>query len=217
MTHRIQSIRFQNAPSMSPENLRMLVNKCKSGGHTLLHNHGKPDELEYPKVQYRLIANRPAIWAIDEGIDAVDQILDELPRDFQKYNPQIEEFQPGKFLNLLKYKCESFLPLNEDNYNDKWKGEISYLKRVELIERLLRDHICNFYQSLGIKIASRDINLVLHTLDRKPSVEVHGSDQTMKFLCFETIFFTDLLLPVGLGLGKYKAKGHGIVLPMSVH
>jgi hypothetical protein len=216
MTHRILSIRFPKAPAMLPEELRRLVNQINNWANTLLHNHGGEDELGYPRVQYRSIANRPAIWGLDEGIDAVETIIDELSGRLGKPTVQFDEFEPGKYINLLKYKCESLLPFNEENYS-KWKGEVSLRKRVELVEGLLKDHVSNFYQNLGANMQGRDVNLVLHTMDRKPSVEFSGSGQTMKFLCFETIFFTDLLLPVGLGLGKGKAKGHGITLPMEVH
>lgn len=214
MTHRTLSIRFPKASSVAPKDLRKLVNQVNNWADPLLHNHSE-DELAYPKVQYRSIMGKPAIWAIDEGIDSIERIVNQLEVQLKKPTVQFEEFEPGKYMHLLKYKCESLLPFNEENYG-KWKGEISLKKRVALVEGLLKDHVCNFYQSLGAEVQGRDINLVLHTMDRKPSVEFSGSGQTMKFLCFEVIFFTDVLLPVGLGLGKGKAKGHGITLPMQV-
>lgn len=212
MTHHTFSIRFPQATDIAPKELRRLINQANDWSDPLLHNHGE-DELGYPKVQYRSIATRPAIWALDEGIEAVEAILSLLPKAYQKPTIQKESFEPRKQINLTKYKCESLLPFNEENYS-KWKGEIAYRKRVELVEGLMKDHIANFYQSLGVEIQGREINLVLNTLDRKKSVDFEGSGQKMKFLCFETIFFTDLQLPVGLGLGKGKAKGHGITLPM---
>jgi hypothetical protein len=212
MTHQTLSIRFPKAPYKTPEELRRLVNSLPNGSHPLLHNH-RENDMDYPLVQYREIAGKPAIWAIDEGIDAVLDILDQLPAAFKTKTGQEEDFSPGKNMNLFKYKCESFLPFNEDNYG-KWKADWSLKKRVDLVEGIMKDHVLNFYQYLGAEMYSRDINLFLQTLDRKPSVELHGSGQSMKFLCFETIFFTDLSLPVGLGLGKAKAKGYGITLPM---
>lgn len=212
MTHQTLSIRFPKAPYKSPEELRRLVNSMPDGSHPLLHNH-REDDMDYPLVQYRDIAGKPAIWAMDEGIDAVMGILDQLPSSFKVKTGQKEDFTPGKNINVQKYKCESYLPFNEDNFL-KWKADLSLRKRVELVEGILKDHVLNFYQYLGAEMHSRDINLFIHTLDRKTSADVFGSGQSMKFLCFETIFFTDLSLPVGLGLGKAKAKGHGITLPM---
>ncbi|SOE24061.1 hypothetical protein SAMN06298216_4432 [Spirosomataceae bacterium TFI 002] len=213
MTHRTASIRFPKAKTIEPEELRRVVNKCNNWANPILHKHGE-DEMDYPLVQYRNIAGKPAIWAIDEGIDALEEIIDELTSSFSSPTVVFEDFEPGKNVHLLKYKCPSFLPFNEDNYK-RWKNEISHVKRMELLEHVLKGHLANFYQSLGFDIKNNDFACVLHSVKGVPAkVIVNLSGNDVRFLGFNIIFFTDLLLPSSVGIGKCKAKGHGITLPM---
>lgn len=213
MTHRTVSIRFPKAADIEPDELRRKVNLCNDWGNTILHKHGE-DEMEYPLVQYRNIAGKPSIWALNDGIAAVEEIIDQLTNSLKTPTVVFEDFTPGKNVQLLKYKCPSFLPFNEENYK-KWKNELSHVKRMELLEGVLKDHLANFYQSLGYGIGNNDFACVLHSVRGVPkAVIVNVSGNEVRFLSFDIIFFTDLLLPTGVGLGKCKAKGHGTTLPM---
>lgn len=187
----------------------------------LFHNHanGAADEYHhrYPQAQYRSVRGKATLVALNEGIEAVAGLF-QRPGDWNirwEGNPQplrldqmrFDTCEMGLLDEMREYRLLRWLALNEDNYQT-WRQLGTFRERVELLDRILVANLLSLCTGLGWKIPRRfEAHLTL--VERIGTAQAHG----VEVMTFDCRFATDLVLPVGLGMGKSSSLGFGVLLP----
>ena len=100
------------------------------------------------------------------------------------------------------------MALTEKNYG-KWQAYNIYVERVQMIEKLLTNHLLQGLWGMGWDSKER-IQTNLMTINRIAPVPYHR----MQLLAFDVEFTTNMLVPSGLGMGKAVSHGFGVVYPV---
>lgn len=185
----------------------------------LLHNHNNREpsgrlNYDYPLVQYRANQGRAAVFAVNKGIDAIQQIL--LTKKWELnwegkstrlaliYEPE-QQHQVLSFDAPQRYHLQNYLPLNADNYK-LWQVCSSLSEKIQLLERIIRGHLLSCLWGLGWK-GSEEIRINLQDVGQPQIL----SFKAQPMLSFDLIFDSNANLPSGLGLGKAVSTGFGIL------
>jgi hypothetical protein len=185
----------------------------------LLHNHQAGEapnkyQYRYPLVQYRTYQGNASIFAVNEGIEAVQQVLFSKKWEINwKGKPKglILDQEPKRESHLLqfgakhRYELHHYLALNAENAQ-LWHDASSLIERVELLERVLRGHLLSCLWGLGWK-GTKQVEVVLQEIRGSRLLPFHGQ----QLLAFNLIFDTNVDVPVGLGLGKAPSFGFGVL------
>ncbi len=187
----------------------------------LCHNHKGNDGFiyRYPLVQYRIYKGLAAVFAVDEGVDAVQQVLAssnwELNWQGEMINLQIEDLRLNqhyfRFISTPKrYRLRHWMALNQENF-EKWLAETSLLGRVSLLQKLLTNHIMSSLWGLGWEPQEQ---VVVQLEDLTKSKAAFFKNQ--KLMAFDVTFSSNVLLVPGMGIGKAVSHGFGEVYPLNV-
>jgi hypothetical protein len=187
----------------------------------LCHNHKGEDgyHYRYPLVQYRCHRGKAAIFAVNEGVDALQRVLSSsdwnLNWDGQAHHLQIEDLKMDEhYLRMLKQPKQFFLrhwmALNEENYK-KWKACTGLVPKVNLLQKLLENHVMASLWGLGWMPEER-VEVQLQELERTKAVVYQGT----KLMAFDVLFTSNVLLAKGQGIGKGVSHGFGAVEPMRI-
>lgn len=180
----------------------------------VLHNH-QGDQFDYrsPRVRYVVLNQQPQLISFDEGLHVLEEIYRDghtLSVGTQRYHvtgteleDQIEHL--GTADALLEYRSLTpWLGLNERNYvafqNMKTSEE-----RMELLSRILNGNYLSLCKGVNITIKEHLITRVL-SFRRVPL-----SHRGTALLGLKIVFVSNMLLPVGVGLGKLVSKGFGLM------
>ncbi len=190
-------------------------------GNDLFHNHanGAADEYHrrYPLVQYRSVKGKATILALNEGVEAVSDLLQRSPEwqirwqgaptPLRMEHLHMDSASLGLSSELREYRLLRWLALNEENYQT-WRQLGSFRERVDLLDRTLAANLLSLCSGLHWKIPRR-FEARLTLVDHIGSTQAHG----VEVMTFDCRFVTDLVLPTGLGLGKSSSLGFGVLLP----
>ena len=186
-----------------------------------LHNHQATNSADaviyrYPLVQYRVRNGLATIFALNEGIEAVQQVLFSKKWEVNwrgKPTGLIIENQPerkqynleiGPIHRLQMYK---YLPFNTENYA-KWLECNGLAERVILLERILRGHILSCLWGLGWQ-GTEEIKVTIQEIRKTQLLPYHGQ----RLMAFDLVFDTNVNLPEGIALGKAVSFGFGWAVP----
>lgn len=185
----------------------------------LLHNHDNSESTKslkyrYPLVQYRVNRGMAALFAINEGIDAIQQIL--LTRKWELNwqgsstrlllleEPERQQ-QLLRFDSPQRYHLQNYLPFNTENY-ERWQTCNSFIEKAQMLERIVRGHLLSCLWGLGWN-GSEEILINLQDIGQPRFLTFKGQ----RMLSFDLIFDANADLPSGLGLGKAVSTGFGIL------
>ena len=193
----------------------------------LFHNHNttniaKPQSstkhhFRYPLIQYRIRNRQAALLAINEGADALQQILAssdwQINWEGQQQQLKIEDFQMQEhYFRMLpqprQYKLFKWLPFNSDNYK-KWQDCRNASERADLMERILASNLIAVFANFGWRLPER----MEVTLDRVLQ-ESWVQHKNVKMIAFNVLFICNVLLPPQLAIGKSVSAGFGWQVPM---
>lgn len=186
------------------------------GDLPIFHNHkdNLPNRYikEYSRIQYRSTGRRAAIFAINEGIDALQDILErpdlqiywyDQPTDIRIHSLNME----GHYLQMTAtpqhYRLRRWLPFNQHNYPE-WRQAKNLRQRIRLLEKILTGHILGACQGCNYHIPER-LRVELQRINRTTNITY--KDVGMVALDIE--YTTNILLPQGIGIGKSTALGFG--------
>lgn len=176
----------------------------------LTHNHIDTYRFNYkmPKIQYKLIENKLAIYGIAEGAEFIRKniinldklyIDGEVIKDFNKHLYfKNEEFEVRDELFLYKF-ITPWLALNENNYMLFKKGELD-------LNRLLQNNILSNFKGCDIRINKR----IMVKGDFKP-MPIYMKDTEL--VGFKGDFICNVKIPKFMALGKRKSIGYGTIIP----
>lgn len=187
----------------------------------LLHNHQNNEDAQgfiyrYPLVQYRVRNGLASIFALNEGIEAVQQVLFSKKWEVNwrgRPTGLIIDNQPERQSHTLelggtqRYHVHQYLALNAENYQE-WQRSSSLVQRAQLLERVLRGHLLSCMWGLGWK-GTEQVQVQLQEIRRTTPVPYHGQE----LLAFDLVFDTNVALPPGIAIGKAVSHGFGWAFP----
>ena len=187
------------------------------------HNHLSEEQVvyRYPLIQYRSVEGRGCLYALQEGVTALQQAL------FRPGDHCIESKEGALNLNYYSisnqqhelklldgwavYYLNDWLALNTDNYQ-KWKQNPRLMQRAMLLEEILAGHLLGFAAGIGWRLPERSIQVEVMDIYQQRKVKVHGADS----IAFNIRYRANLLLPDDIGLGRSVSHGFGVQNKMRV-
>lgn len=188
---------------------------------TLFHNHKSKDEYHYryPKIQYRVKGGKAAIFAIGDGVQALQQILAtsnwQINWNGEVRSLQIEDLRMNEhYIRMLPepktYKLYKWLALNKENHA-RWQACEGIIERIALLEKLLGNHLVAGLWGLDYEPSERVV-VKLQEIRHTQPVRYHEA----KLLAFDIVFTSNILLPSGMAIGKGVSHGFGWTVPKTI-
>lgn len=183
----------------------------------LFHNHQPGEKLHYryPLIQYRCMEGHGCLYALEEGVAAVQQALfrsgdhtvesKEGPMGFNYYSIANEQHELKLSDKLTTYYLNDWLALNSENYRI-WKEHPGLGNRVSLLEGALAGHLLAFATGIGWQLPQGSLKVELLDIYNKRKVKVHGNES----IAFNVRYRTNLQLPDDIALGKAVSHGFGV-------
>lgn len=186
-----------------------------------LHNHQATEDAEqfiyrYPLVQYRVRNGLASIFALNEGIEAVQQVLFSKKWEINwqgRPTGLIIENQPERNRYALeigpthRYQMYKYFPFNTDNFA-RWQDCNGLAERAVLLERIIRGHILSCLWGLGWQ-GTEEIKVTVQEIRKTQLLPYHGQ----RLMAFDLVFDTNVKLPEGIALGKAVSFGFGWAVP----
>ena len=181
----------------------------------LLHNHeGDNYRYSYPLVQYKLISGKAAVVFVNEGITLADTLLsqEELHLRIGNRNghfvldnviPSTLELDAAPEGTLYRYRVTGWVPFNEENFSVYLKKDL-LVDRVSFLERILVTNIIAIANGTGSYIEEQ-IECGITDIDKSYTIQYKGT----KLKAFDLEFFSNVLLPQYVSLGKHSSVGFG--------
>lgn len=190
----------------------------------LFHQHdntGDDSKLlyRYPLIQYRSHKNKPYIYSINEGRDALIDLWKSGAIDAYYQSKGIElkvnafdkptqylRLVPLEEANLYRYRLIQWVPFNNANYKI-YKTLPTYLSKVAFLERLLAEHIKGLAKALNWRWDTNEQQLLvsIDDIDRFEKIREHHND----FIAVDLLFYANALLPDRIAIGNDMAFGKG--------
>lgn len=178
----------------------------------ILHNH-KGDKFiyRYPKVQYKVIRNKPIIIGIEEGVNIITnigmnedtfQIGDNILSSYEnKISIKKEEF--GCAEDYIEYKfLTPWIALNQNNIS-KYKNS-NFIEKEEILKKILIGNIISISKSLGYTV-DRQLKCWIDLKEKRANMK------GISHIAFSGRFKVNFYIPSYLGIGKSVSKGFGTI------
>lgn len=185
----------------------------------LFHNHnntGGNYHYRYPLIQYRIFRGKASIFAINEGVQALQKVLaanDWIVKWHGKNRTlQVADLRVNEhYLRMTKiskqYKLHNWLALNEEGY-EEWLQCENAVERIYLLQRKLENHLIGCFKGLAWHWPER-IKAIIEFPNHCYSVNYHDT----KLMAFDIDFRVNVLLPEGIAIGKGVSHGFGWIMP----
>jgi hypothetical protein len=210
----------------------------------VFHNHDNSRQGEllhrYPLVQYRVHDGNAAIFAINEGVAALEKMEKEgvfrqfamngHPMPLEVVSRNKERGSGPQILPLAeqhRYRIYHYIPFTPENYTT-YKSHFALTTKVEMLEGLLRNHIIAMLRGvvvesgeLKVKSESEATNSPGSTFNAPLEITVNDIDRVKKvnvlgqnMMAFDLVFSANANLPEGIAIGRTVAFGFGVVIGM---
>lgn len=178
----------------------------------ILHNHIEDKFIyRYPKVQYKVIENKPIIIGIEEAIDIVfdigmnddEYIIGDKSISAYEKNISKKSHEYGVKNDYIEYKFVSpWIALNQKNIVN-YKNA-SKIEKEDMLKRILVGNILSM--SKGLNYTAEDkIYCWINLKEREVNIK------DIKHIGFVGGFKANFEIPDYLGLGKNVSKGFGTI------
>jgi hypothetical protein len=182
--------------------------------HDLLHNHNGNEGYHhrYPLIQYRIKDGKAAIFATQDGVEALQRAL--ASSDWQlrwKDKPhmlQVEDLRMQKdevqLLNQPRhYQTYRAQLLNTENFQ-KWQAAEGMIERAALLEKQVGNYVMVALWALGWE-EKGNVVVKLQQIRHQQPVRCMGKE----VLAFDLTFSANVVLPELIGLGRSVSHGYG--------
>ena len=180
----------------------------------LFHNHINAETYiyRYPRIQYRIQNGKASIFAVNEGVDALQQVLANnewiVNWEGQQFQLFVEDLRMQEhYLTMNKqpitYQLKNYLPFNSKNY-EAWLNCSNLKERIILLEGILVGHILAFCTSMDWRLTDR-LEIDIQNIFLTKEVEYHK----VRLLALNLEFSVNIILPNKIGLGKAVSHGFG--------
>jgi hypothetical protein len=182
----------------------------------LFHNHSAEGyRYAYPLIQYKRINGHAAVIGINEGGNAIAQLLSgELPQWLHigrrvtltgGANIQTQQMEMKIDHQLHTYEIRRWLPLNQ-YYYQIYQQKRGLVDKLSMLESILTGNILSFAKGVGIFFEEQ---VICHILDIQQNDNV--SYKGVELMSFSAKFECNIPLPEYIGLGKSASLGNGII------
>ena len=189
------------------------------------HNHdNRPTEdrppsayhYRYPLIQYRVRQGKASLFAINEGVPALQQVLatndwniiwQGKPTALQVEDLRMNEHYLRTTPQPHRYKMFKWIALTADSFQE-WETNKNMIQRTMLLQKKLENHLIGLFKGLQWDWQER-IEVSLELVRKVQPMQVHG----VKLLAFDIEFSTNVLLPTGIAIGKSVSHGFGWIVP----
>lgn len=192
-----------------------VINSDKTEDNILLHGHQDDNyRYSYPLIQYKSINGQAGIVALEDGIPVVEKLMMAFPQELiigkRAATFYIAESYACStdvdFTDIpLRYSLKDWIPLSQENY-PKYRKLVGKAEKIKFLEQILVGNILSFAKGIGVLMSER-VEITLVDVIEKPNVTLKNCQVS----CFDTVFNTNVRLPVCLGLGKGVSKGFGTI------
>jgi len=183
----------------------------------LFHNHKGESEdgnfhYRYPLIQYRVRHKKAAIFAIGEGVQALQKVLAtsdwQINWQGQPKTLQVEDLRMNSTLikttpQLQTYKLYKWLALNQENYQ-RWQNCKGLIERTQLLQNILRNQLLACLWGIGWR-EDTQIEVCIQEMRKSQVVPFKG----IKHTTFDVVYTTNVQLPNHIALGKAVSHGFG--------
>lgn len=178
----------------------------------ILHNHrGDKFIYRYPRVQYKVIRNKPIIIGIEEGVNVISNIG--MNEDTFKIGDNILSNYENKIsINKQKFGCAEdyieykfltpWIALNQKNIS-KYKNA-NFIDKEEILKNILIGNIISISKSLEYTVDTQ----LKCWIDLK---EKRANMKGISHIAFVGSFKINFYIPSYLGIGKSVSKGFGTI------
>jgi hypothetical protein len=186
--------------------------------YDLLHNHKAGDqnyEYRYPLIQYRAHNGRAMLVGWEAGAEILREVLlkvraiklegKELPLRLHRLQEGSCHLQLSE--KVKSYRLQSWLPLNEENY-EKWLHLDRYVDRIALLESILVGHLLRFATAMQWRLPDR-LELFIQDIPQHRVVRYRD----VPLMAFDVVYCANIELPPHLALGKAVSHGFGWQIP----
>lgn len=181
----------------------------------LFHNHQNEKlRYSYPLIQYKCINGYAAILGINEGADAIEQLVAcnsfTCQLGHRRVKMEISSIKSEQvFISLCDttqhYKIQKWLPLNSENYQEYQKIE-GLAERINMLNKILIGNILSFAKGINVHIHSL-LTCKLTQLKDTGTISYKG----VELMSFDAEFQTNINLPDFIGLGKSSSINKGTI------
>ncbi len=184
--------------------------------HVIFHNHLDDERYvyRYPRIQYKIVNQQPAIVCMDEGVEEIHHFFEKKSWDFniydRPYNVKVSRLQLNQFNmqvwdSIFCYNLSRWHALNQENYR-KYKEMENPEDQLLLLKRVLIGNILSFAKGIDWTV-EREIQVNITRIIRQRWLPLKDK----KVLAFDIDFETNVFLPNYIGLGKNASLGFGVV------
>ena len=195
---------------------RSAVAEKAGRNHILFHNHLDTKEYlyRYPRIQYKVINQRPAMMCIEEGVDEIHHFFQKPSWDLilfdRVYKVKISKLLVNQFNmqvweHTFTYNLYRWHALNQENYN-LFRNLSDEAEQVAMLNRILKGNILSFAKGIGWTI-DKELKVKIRQVLKQRWLPLKDK----KVLGFDVEFDTNVFLPNYIGLGKNVSIGFGIV------
>jgi hypothetical protein len=186
----------------------------------IFHNH-KTDRTyynRYPCIQYQLLEGKAGILALEEGVTALQQALQQAKPQIRWKNRktalaiehldlQTHQLTCVKEM-IYQYRLKNYLPFNTASYKS-WQETSNIYEKADLLRKLIASHLIVFAKGVKWQIPDR-FEVEIIDIYRQYPAHLHQ----LKRPAFDLEFRTHLSLPNSIGLGKGVSHGFGRLISM---
>lgn len=180
--------------------------------YTVLHNHLQDKFIyRYPKVQYKVIKNKPIIIGINEATDIISNIAlkdDKIilnDKEYNIYQKKIEKYTQD-IKTVDDYVTYEFLTpwvaLNQNNISKYNKS--NNMEKEDLLKKILIGNVLSLAKGLDYTI-DKKINCWINLS------EVYVNLKGIKHKAFKGQFKINIEIPDYFGIGKSVSRGFGAI------
>lgn len=216
MRTNVLTIRFNNEIQPFEVNLfRGAVINSLDNKLLLFHDHdGDKYRYGYPLIQYKRIKGCAAIFSLSEGAEEIGEFFSSGNFTLQLGNRTIEAkianispllFNIQEWDKSFRYRISRWIPFNGDNYA-KYQNIEGLADRITFLEKILTGNILSMAKGLNIWLKNQVTCKIM-----KISEPFLVTVKSVKMVCFNAEFETNVSLPDYIGLGKHVSIGYGIV------